>query len=1002
MKKIFFLLAALFALNVQVLAESKDIKGKLLDNDGKPIKGATILVKGTAQSVTTDEMGNFELTAETDSVLLVSADNYEAQEIEVAGQESLSLTLIGTADVILQDDIVVTGYRTVERKSLASSTSSVNMEDANKQPVVNASEVLQGRASGVTVQNSGQPGSAPIVRVRGLGTTNSNDPLYVIDGFQTENAYVLNNLNPADIEQITVLKDASASIYGARAANGVIVIKTKSGQINQKPHLVYSTSYGTFEVGDLPKLLNAQQHGEMIWQSIKNDGGSPQHAQYGKASVPVVPTTLKGVDKPTTVAPNGTDWLDAIFDPAPYQEHNLSLTGGFKEGKYLVSVNHLKKDGVMIETGIERIVSRINTEVKVNDRISVGQHLNVSNEKSRLGVGGAIQNALFSSPLIPLYDDNGDYAGTYSNALQLGIANNPYADLKRSKDNYQKVFRVLGDAYIQVNLLDGLDFKSVIAGTQESLNSRGFTKLNPEHGEAITVNTLNENTHLSTEWIWTNTLNYVFDFEDHSVDVLLGYESVSNEFKGHGAARTDYLFEDPDFYLLSNGSGKPVITSAVANSYKLYSYFGSILYDFQKKIFVTGTLRSDNTSRFASANQSAVFPSLSVAYEVTQDFDLKMLNYLKARVSWGELGNQSLDSNANPSQNFSVIDENLAAYAFNGSGSASAGALLFAAGNPNLTWETTVAQGIGFDYELFDSLVYGSIDYFSRETKDLIAQDVALINNNAIDANAPLVNIGTVNNTGVEFLIGHANELDSGVSYEIEFNISSYKNEVKKLLAPYQVGNSFRIGAMTRTMEGQPISVFYGKVITGLDGDGKFVFKDIDGDGKVNDNDRTVIGSPHPDFTYGLNLKAAYKNFDVSMFIVGSEGNDIFNYQKLYYELPYFFHGNRSTRVFDSNMPALTQTPTQVEPSSFYVEDGSYIRVKNIQFGYSLPENLLEFMGVTKARVNLTLVNPFTFTDYGGMDPESASRGLGTLSLGIESNSYPIDKAVIFGTTLEF
>ena len=1001
MKRLNILFSLLF-MCVSVSFSQRQVNGTVEDNSGNPIPGASIIVVGTSSGTVTDIEGNFAISVSSGDQLEFSFVGYESQTVTVGAQSILTITLAESTEFL--DEIVVSGYQNKSRKSLSGAIASVDVAKAVKTPVINAAELLQGRVTGVSVIGSGQPGEAPVVRIRGYGTPNNNNPLYVIDGVQTDDPYVLSSISPSDIEQINVLKDASAAIYGARASNGVIVITTKNGNYNSKNTVTFETYVGSTNVSNLPTLLNAQQHGDMIWQSKINDGATPNHPQYGTGGSPNIPSSLQGVDAPTTVNPNGTDWLDAIFDPGLAQQYKVTVSSGSADSKFMMSMEYLDREGAQIMTGYKTGRTRMNAEFKVNKRITVGEHLSITYDQENKG--NEVQGAYRSSPLIPLLDNNGKYAGTYKASAGLGNMNSPYANLMRSENNYQRSLRAFGDVYAQVNIMKGLDYKIVAGGMMRDFNSRRFAYLDPEHSEPKSVNSLYEATFREYNWNVTNTLNYTADFDGHSIDALLGYEALKQNFKGSEVSRNEYLFEDPNFYLLSNGAGTPVVQYASASAYTINSAFLTINYSYQDKYLATATVRQDNTSRFSRVNADAIFPSASFAWVISEDRWSD--KYLKLRLSYGTLGNQSLGRVA-PDQNVSALSEANAYYPFDGS-SASTGAALSAVGNPDLKWETVISSNAGIDFRLMGNKLYGSLDYFSIKTTDLIAVDNNLIGTTAIDASAPLVNIGEVSNSGLELGLNYADGSSSGFRYDIGFNLSTYKNNVDSLISQFFTGNTgYRGGAVTRTSVGESMSYFYGRKVKGLDASGRFDYEDVNGDGSINDDDRTKIGSPHPDFTFGVNVSLAYNNFDIYAFFNGSVGNDIYHYNKIYSHFPTFFNGNRSADVLDSwtpsntdtDMPALSETisNSETQPNSWFVEDGSYVKLRTLQIGYTLPSSAISKLGISNARIYVSGNNLLTLSKYSGMDPEI---GGSPLNLGVDSGEYPQAVVTSLGLNITF
>ena len=1030
MKKAFLVV---LMLSSSLIFAQNNISGSVSDESGNPVPGATVVVEGTNTGVVTDFDGNYQINASAGDQLTFSSLGFASQTITVGNQSQINVTLMSSVDIL--DEVVVSGYQTQQRRSLSGAIGTVDTDEAFKTQVTNAAEALQGRVAGVQVTSGGGPGAAPVIRIRGYSTTNDNSPLYVIDGIQTTDPNVMRDINPRDIENISVLKDGAAAIYGARASNGVIVVTTKKGSYNSKNTLEIDATYGISEVTRYPDMLNVQQHADMTWQSILNDGNTPSHPQYGSGPTPSVPIFLN-VPIPSgaeyegagaKVAPGGTDWFDAIFDPAAVTNVSVSASGGGAEGRYHLSANYLNQEGVIIHTGYERASTRLNSEFKIGDKLTISENLNVTYDKELTTSGNPIQNAAFSSPLVPVRDTNGNFAGTYSNSARVGIANNPVADLARGKDDYNKNLRVIGDISVKWQITPELLFKSSAGITMRDLNGRYFTALNPEHGEAISNNTLTEQSFRQDSWVVTNFLNYKNSFGDHTLDLLVGTESTKNNYKGFGALRTNYLFEDPSFYLLSNGSGVPVIAGASASSNSIFSLLATANWSYGGKYFATATVRKDDTSRFAKATSDAIFPSGSIAWLVSNEdwFDSSVFDTLKIRASYGELGNQEIGI-SNADINISTINEFTGAYAFGGSGSATAGAVIASKGNPLLTWETMTSKNFAIDAGFFDNKMTMTLDVFENVTDGLVAQDTQKISTTAIDASAPYTNLGSMKSSGFDLSLNYTDVTSSGLTYSISANATKAVNEVTELISEAYSGSSQRIGTMTRTSVGEPISYFYGRKVLGIfqndaevaahatqdgAGPGRFKYEDINGDGVINDSDRTKIGDPHPDLIFGVNMNFAYKSWDMSMFWNGSLGNDIFDYTALYYETPYFFNGNRSTRVLDSwsptntdaELPALSETTLNSEFStanSFFVRDGSYLRLRSLQIGYTLPDTIASKLGASSARVYYNGTNLLTLTDFTGLDPE-VPRG-GALDIGVYSAQYPSNSISSLGINIKF
>ena len=1032
MKKAF--LVVLMLLSGFVYSQDS-ISGSVTDAGDNPIPGASIVVQGTNRGVVTDFDGNYSINASTGEQLTFSSLGFASQTVTIGNQTQINISLAEAVDLL--DEVVVSGYQTQQRRSLSGAIGTVDTEEAFKTPATNAAEALQGRVAGVQVISGGGPGAAPIVRIRGYSTTNDNSPLWVIDGVQTTDANIMRDINSKDIEQISVLKDGAAAIYGARASNGVIVVTTKRGQYNQANTMEVDAWVGISNVTRVPDMLNAQQHADMTWESILNDGNIPTHPQYGSGPSPVIPDLLnvpmpsgaayEGASARVMNGGNGTDWFDELFDPHTQKNVSLTASGGSDQARYHMSLRYIDAPGPMVYTGFESVTTRLNTEFRIGDKIVVGQNLSAVFDKENQSGAYHVQSAAFSSPLVPVRDTNGNFAGTYANSARTGIANNPISDLYRGKDDYNKNFKVFGDVYLKYDITPKLKFISNAGISMRDLDGRYFTKLNPEHGEAISVNDLYENTFTINEWKISNTLNYRDSFGDHTLDILIGTEAVKNNYKGFGIKRTDYLFEDPGFYQLGNGSGTPVVNNSGESSWSLFSLFGTANWSFGGKYFATATIRKDDTSRFAKAQGDAVFPSGSFGWLISAEdgFDSNIFDTLKVRASYGEMGNQNIGG-SNLDVNISYISEYLSWYNFNGSGGSTSGAYVASKGNPNLTWESTTSTNFALDMGFMDNKLQATIDVFKNETTGLVAQDTQKISTTAIDAGAPYTNLGSMKSTGFDLSLDYTDATTSGINYSIGAEITKASNEVTELISEFYAGGSYRIGSITRTSVGEPISYFYGRNVIGIfesaaeiaghaqqdgAGIGRFKYEDVNGDGVINDGDRTKLGSPHPDFLFGVNVSLQKGPWDMSMFWNGSIGNEIADYTALYYESPYFFNGNRSTVVLDSwtptntntDLPALSETTLNNEftsMNSFFVRDGSYVRLRTLQIGYTLSDALASKIGAKSARVYYNGRNLLTLTDFRGLDPEVPAGG--ALDIGVYNRQYPSYKMSSIGINVKF
>ncbi len=575
------------------------ITGMVSDQNG-PLPGASVVVKGTTQGTQTDFDGNFTIEADSDAVLVISYIGYATQEIAVDGNTTINVILVEDASQL--EEVVVVGYGTQTRGDITGSVASVDMNEALKAPTRNAAEALQGRASGVTVVNNNTPGAAPKINIRGFGTTNNTDPLYIIDGVQTDDPNFLNNINPTDIDQMNVLKDGAAAIYGARASNGVVIITTKGGGYNMDTAEISVDMYTGFsQIANAPDLLNPEQHADMLFQSLTNDGAAISHGQYDPNGTGVftVPTSIIGYTRvqsynpivfaapgvyTATVKPGGTDWIDELSRTAPISNFSVSVANGTASGKYFMSVGYLASDGILNNTGFDRVSTRLNSEFKIGEKLRIGEHLNVSYSNTKTGNNEAFEMAMRISPLIPVRDDDGEFAGVAGPSLS--NSRNPVALNYRARNDYNKRYAVFGDVYLTYDILDDLTFKTTLAGGFNTFDNRAFTSLDPEFGEPISDRSLTEQDQTSYNWIWTNTVNYNKTFGDHTLNALVGIEALKGSGKGKQITRSGYLFEDPDFYLLSNGTGAPNVNYAYDGFNSLFSVFGTANYSYLDKYFL--------------------------------------------------------------------------------------------------------------------------------------------------------------------------------------------------------------------------------------------------------------------------------------------------------------------------------------------------------------------------------------------------------------------------------
>ncbi|NOR76204.1 MAG: SusC/RagA family TonB-linked outer membrane protein [Draconibacterium sp.] len=1044
----FLLLASFMAFSLGSFAQTKQIMGTITDEEGITVPGVSIVVKGTTMGTITDLEGKYNLEVPTSaSVLIFSYVGMLTEEIEIGNQTLIDVAM--RADVIGVDEVVVVGYGTRMKEELTGAVSTVSAEKLATTSETSVVSRLQGQVAGVTVTSANRPGGDATIRIRGVGTINDPNPLYIIDGVPASPG---NNIAPGDIESISVLKDASsAAIYGSRGANGVIIITTKRGRINQEATVTFSARTGVSKATNQYDLLNTQEYADATWLSFANRGVAPSHAQYGSGSSPVIPDyilpggAMNGeVDEslynyPGTVMfkanKEGTDWYDEIYQDAIVQEYDLSVSGGGQKGTYAFSGNYLNEDGILKHTNFKRYTFRMNADAKFNKWFKVGESLQVIyiDEHGNLGDDGegtVISHAYRAQPIIPVYDINGNFAG--SKAPEMGNASNPLSILYRAKDNNGKWVRILGNMFTEINLMDGLKFKSLFGYNFGQWNSKSYVLPTYEHSEPNMVNGVNANSNYSLQWNWSNTLNYNATFNEiHRVNVIVGTEAIENTWQSLNASRRQYFSESPDYMQLDSGESNKE-NSGTGSEWSLFSVFGRVNYDLMGKYFIEGTVRRDGSSRFSEANRYGTFPAASAAWAISEESFMAesstWLDLLKMRLGWGVSGNDRI-GNYNSYSTYGTHTYK-ASYSIDGSNTgAYAGFRPATLGNEDVTWETTTTLNLGIDANMFDNHLAVSFDIWQRNTSDMLFREP--IPQVMGVASAPFVNIGEMQNTGFDFELGYNNAaFDGKFTYNASLTLSHYKNEIVQLSGdPDRTidAGSNRQMTYTRYANGTAFPEFYGYVVEGIfqtqaeadahpeytgsnyNAPGHFKYQDVDGSGVIDADDRTFIGSPHPDLTGGLNLDFGYGAFDLNMFFYGSYGNEMVNYVTRWIDYGMFNGGLSKDALYSTwgspylsdnasaTLPMLDQNTISQQPSTAFVEDASFLRMKNLRLGYTLPNSILERAHIKNLRLYAQVSNVFTLTKYSGLDPEVRTSGSG---MGLDRGSWPTPRQVMFGLTL--
>jgi len=1058
------MLVAFLGLLVSASYAQKKLTGKVTGGDtGGGLSGATIKVKGASTAVTTGVDGSYSITVPNNSTLQVSFVGYDAAEVKVG--ESNVLNIVMQASQSALQTVVVTGYGSQERRSITGSVAVVDTKEMTKYAASNIADQLQGKVPGVQMSTSGDPGSSAFVRIRGIGTINNNEPLYVIDGVPVQNESNINFLNPNDIESIQVLKDAaSASIYGSRAANGVIVITTKKGKAGTSK-LTFDVYYGNQTPAKIPSTLSPLQFLEVqqklaAGQGIPftsniyiKQGGTwvlPDYAVRGLggflAGDPAVnpakynlnlDPTGGGVGDYLILQTNkaGTNWFKEVFQPAWQKNYQMSASGGSDKGQFFFSGNVYDHNGIMINNQYRRYQVRVNSTYNIGKRIRVGENLNVAYQTTRSSVGnpneGSPLISTYGMPqLVPVYDIKGNFASPAN--FNSNVAN-PVADLTRARDNAQgHSFRVTGSVFGEVDLTDFLTWKTSYGLDYNSGPGQYYGTRRYEATEGNTnPNSLQNSYFLNRNWVTYSTLNFKKSFGDHRLNALVGYEAKQSYYEGFNAGGSQLAFDNFNYRLLQNVNPATFYMGSYRGEHNVVSQFATASYSYNDKYLASATVRRDGSSRFVE-NKYGVFPSGSLGWRLSKEKfmdNVSFINDLKLRASYGILGNNEVGGDYPGYSNFAT-SLGTANYDINGTGNSNVtGFEQVSTGNPKLKWEKSAVTNIGIDAALAGGWNV-MVEWYNRLTTDMIYNVELPLELGAVGRQAQ--NIGSMKNTGLDFSLGYAKRVNKDFNFNVGISGSTVKNTVLKLEAN---SNTFirsggsRIGDITYTKAGLPISQYYGYVQQGLwksDADiakvlfadkgdakvGRFRFADLNGDGKIDNNDETYLGSPIPKLLLGLNLTANYKNWDFTAYISGTYGNQLFNFVK------YFTHFNAFQR--SRSVEFLTEAGKTLpvldggdnyssQRNSYYVESGSFTRLKNLQIGYSLDANTLKKLGFSRARLYLQGQNLFTITKYSGLDPDvtitNITEGYNSqrdLSLGLDNGRYPLARNIIFGINLEF
>ena len=1012
-----FILSFLSLMLCTIMYAQQEISGTVNDAMG-PVIGATVMEKGTSNGTVTDFDGNFKLKVQVGKTLVFTYVGYKTVELPATNGMNVKME----EDAATLNEVVVTGYQVQRKADLTGSGGVVETKDfktSNTDPMAS----LQGKVPGMTITSNGSPSGEANVQIRGIGSMggSSTTPLYIVDGIPFSGS--LNSLNASDIESMQVLKDAaSASIYGSRAANGVIVITTKKGKKGDKINIDFNASVSMAWMTQKMKLLNSQQYATALVQAALNDGkNANDYAQNYGLALNVAGGTPISVYNPATDAMESysvggfydgfmnaaktmrysdTDWVDEIGRTGITQNYDLSLSKATDKGSSLFSVGYKKALGVLKYTDFENFSARFNSSYKINSIISVGENAQFSYSNN---VDCApLENALKIAPTLPVYEEDGV---TFSGPVGgMSDRQNPLRELYHNQDNRLKKWRIFANAYVDVTPVKGLLFRSNfgIDYTNSNIRSLQHTWNSDVVKNSTNASTLSQ-TH-STKWTWSNTLQYNFDFlEGHNLNVLAGIEAHQDNYVDFSGRRTDYPLEDYDYMWPNAGTGIQTVTGA-GDSYKLMSYFGKIDYNWNDQLLASFTLRHDGSSRFGKNNQYGTFPSVSLGYRLSKHIKADWLRDWKIRVSYGVTGNQGMNSNT-AHYGLYVADygssrENSTAYDLNlqGSGTLPSGYYKLQSANEDLKWESSSQWNFGTDFSLFNGELYGSYDLFFKETKDMLVQPAFL---GAIGFGGQTwINGPTLENWGMELNLGYRHKTSYGLSYDITGNLDFYRSKVTYL--PEKSKNSYEHNDFHNlAKDAKAYGSRIGYVVEGLyqsreevlaSGQagarvGGLKYADLNGDGKINEKDRTWVYNPVPDFSYGFNINLAYKDFDFTMFWQGVARVDIINDQKFQTDFWSITDAgsNKGERLIDawtpansgSSIPALTTSNGADEGrmSSYFVENGSYIKMRTLQLGYTLSTSLAKKLLLSKARIYLSGDNLWTIKSKSltCSDPESTA-----------------------------
>jgi TonB-linked SusC/RagA family outer membrane protein len=978
-------------------AQNKNITGIITDaKSNDPIIGASILIKGTTLGTITDLDGKFELTANSNQTLQISYIGYATQEVVVGDRTSFNIAL--SVEDILIDQVVIVGYGAQRKVDITGATVSVKGDELAKQPVMTATQALQGKVAGVQIISSGRPGSSPHVRVRGTGTALAGtSALFVVDGVLTDD---ISNINTSEIVTMDVLKDASSTaIYGARGANGVVIITTKKGS-SGVTKMNYNNFVGLRSASNLVRMANADEYANYASAA---SGQSVLPGQYN------------------------TDWYGEILRNAWTHNHNFSLSGGSERTTHFLGFGYLEDEGIVLNNKFKRFNVRTNTDYKINSIVNIGINGSFTNSNNKdVNLGAAYNNAYRAAPTIASVVD-----GRYGNTSVYQNVGNAVLDLNNN-DNKLVQNRIQASGYLEVKPIKGLSLKSSLGTDVVNFNERRYnykflndevTFLNSGGNQRNERSKLNVKSEHSFRWVWDNIATYNRTFGVNNITILAGTTAEAYTQSALEAARND-VPANTDLWYIVTGNANTSVNNGFGDKWARNSYISRVNYNYADKYIFTGTMRADGSSRIAKDNRWGLFPSVGIGWVISNEPFMKnntLFETLKLRTSWGRVGNDRVPTDAFTA----TVTPNLA-YPFGG-GVAVPGSAITQIKDPNLKWESTEEIDFGVEYSMLNGKLYGELGFYDKKSKDLLI-NIKVPAVTGDEDGVILTNAASIRNTGLEFAANWRDKISDKMSYKIGGNVTLNKNDVIGLNGGQPILDG-GIGAgqiyTTRTDNGHPVGSFYvyqvlgvfqntgeiekyvssaGKIIQPNASPGDFKYQDTNNDGSIDDKDRVFVGSYQPKAYFGLNGEVTYRAFDLSFDIYGNVGNYVYNGKKalrlsaldnVERSLAY---GRWSPNSGIQNEPAANSG--FLPASTYYVESGSFVRLNNVTLTYNLPAGLISKAKFSNARVFVTAQNIFTLKKFTGFSPELADDT--PTKAGIETNAYPTTKTMAAGINISF